>query len=668
MIGRQRLALHASLLAAVALAFGLRVFRLGSQELRGDEAFGYFFSLRPFEEIVRATLELREPHPVGSYFVEKVWLELAGHSEFALRFISVWFGVLAVALLYRLARRLGVRMGPSALGMALLAVSPYAIWHSQDARMYTTSLALTIASTWLALEALHRRRWPAWLAYIAVSLLALHTHYSATFILLAQNLFVLSTAILTRQRAAALQWVAAQALLALGYAPWLWRARSILVDYGGNGDSPGLAAMIRRSLSAFAVGQSVPRDQQLWFALPAALLILLGLARLTLATPQQRRAAWLLLLSLGVPLGATWASALSRPIFNERYLVAASPPFYLLMAVGLASAAPAVLTPRHQSGQGPLATASRLSHFVAGALVVVVLAGAGLSLNRHYADPAYSKSRGWRSLASALDRFAAGEPARRVRLAQNYPDPTLWYYYGGAVEHLVLPPAARDASGTEREVAALVTAGVERVLLPLQPAESWDDRGLAQAALAKAFVLVGETRVERWPLQIYARIDPAELAPLRARFQNGMTLEAAAIRPSEEPGTAVAGGIVVVHLRWGGSPEALTGGEKLFLHLLDTNGSLVAQSDPFLNPAELTAPVTSYVIFLPDTLAPGSYRLIAGLYDPDRPGAPRLLTIDGRDAIELAVVPITAAPPLPAGRHSPATSLAPRLAPADAAR
>ena len=140
------------------LAFALRVFRLGYQELRGDEALGRLFTLEPFGKIIASTISLREPHPVASYFVEKTWLGLAGHSEFALRFASLWFGVLAVALLYRLGRRLGLGWTASMLAAALLALSPYAIWHSQDARMYSMSLALTTASTLLMLEAIARRR------------------------------------------------------------------------------------------------------------------------------------------------------------------------------------------------------------------------------------------------------------------------------------------------------------------------------------------------------------------------------------------------------------------------------------------------------------------------------------------------------------------------------
>ncbi len=142
--------------AVVLVAFGLRAFRLGYQELRGDEALGRLFSLESLPKLVRQTIELAEPHPVASYVVQGEWLKLAGHTEFALRFVSAWFGVLAVALIYRLARRLGLGKGAAALAGGLLAISPYAIWHSQDARMYSISLALTLASTLLMLEALAR--------------------------------------------------------------------------------------------------------------------------------------------------------------------------------------------------------------------------------------------------------------------------------------------------------------------------------------------------------------------------------------------------------------------------------------------------------------------------------------------------------------------------------
>ena len=62
--------------------------------------------------------------------------------------------------------------------------------------MYALSLALTLASTWLALELLRsggRLRYG--LVYVLVSWLALQTHYFVVFVLLAQNVFVLILAL-----------------------------------------------------------------------------------------------------------------------------------------------------------------------------------------------------------------------------------------------------------------------------------------------------------------------------------------------------------------------------------------------------------------------------------------------------------------------------------------
>ena len=219
-------------LAILLLAFALRTYRLDYQELRGDEVFGYFFSLRPFAGMIQATIELREPHPLASYFVQKTWLDVAGQSEFALRFTSVWFSVLAVALLYRLGRRLSVTPLVATVAMLLMSISPYVIWHAQDARMYSMSLALTTASTLLMLEWLaanlrevatetpisedapatsRRLRWIYALGYIAVSLLALHTHYFAAFVLVAHFIFVMGRGLIFRDaRRTLLPWLLIQ--------------------------------------------------------------------------------------------------------------------------------------------------------------------------------------------------------------------------------------------------------------------------------------------------------------------------------------------------------------------------------------------------------------------------------------------------------------------------
>ncbi|MCB0120633.1 MAG: glycosyltransferase family 39 protein, partial [Caldilineaceae bacterium] len=332
----ERLGLRTALLVALLLAFALRLYRLDYQELRGDEVFGYFFSLRPLAEIVPATVELEEPHPVASYYLQHAWLTLlgndgAGRSEFSLRFPSAWFGLLAVALLYALGRQL-LRPAAALCATLLLAVSPYAIWHSQDARMYSMSLALTTASTWLMVLWLQRQWRRLAIAYVVVTLLALHTHYFAVFIVAAQNLFLLiRTVQFPRLRLTFVNWLILQITVAFFYGPWLWQVQGILGRYGGNGDSPGLRAMLWRALSVLVVGESTPAGQRLWWAWVAGLVVVWGVVLLWRQGARGQRSLLLLGLALVVPLGATWGSAWTRPIFNERYLVAALPGFYLLM-------------------------------------------------------------------------------------------------------------------------------------------------------------------------------------------------------------------------------------------------------------------------------------------------------------------------------------------------
>jgi hypothetical protein len=631
--------------AIVLAAFGLRVFRLGYQELSGAEASGYFLSLKPVSEIVRAIIKMHSPHPVAGYFVESGWLRLAGHSEFALRFASVWFGVLAVALLYRLGRRLGLGPTVSALAAGWLTMSPYAIWHSQDARMVAMSLALTTASTWLALEAIRRTRWLPWaVGYVLVSWLALQTHYLAVFVLLAQNLFVIILALLDRPtRPRLVRWLPMQAGIALLYLPWLIVAWGALTGYRGAGDSPGLSAMLLRSLGVFAAGETAPVAQRGGLALLAAALLLIGAVRLILAGPQARRAL-LLVLCLCLPVLCVWLSALQRPVFNERHLIAALPPFCLLAAAAVLGWRGEKALPSESSvSERANRRARQADGFLAWpatAAMGLLLLGALGSLAGYYTDPSHGKTRGWQELAAVLDRYSAGLPTGQVRLAENDPDPTLWYYYRGPVEHLVLPPAANDLAASTAEVEELVSQGVQRVVIPVQTTPSWGDTGIAERALAHRYTQLTSTRVAGWTVQVFAQ-PPSSLRATDETFlppgpstgaEAGIRLAAFAV-PAQR---LVPGDVLDAYLAWEGTAQTLTGSEKVTLQLLDGAGRLVSQTDQPLRTSDLKASSRVYVLPIPWQLSPGEYRLIAAVYDPTQPGAPRFLTAAGADHVDLA--------------------------------
>ena len=686
-----------ALLAVTLLGFLLRLFRLDFRELRGDESFGYFFSLSSPGQIVARTLALQEPHPVGSYLLQHAWIQIAGTHEFALRFISVIAGTVAIPLIFLLAKQL--RMGATTALTAglLLAVNTYAIWHSQDARMYSLSLALTITATVLALRVIRQPKlWPAPAAYAVCAAVALQVHYYAAFVILAHNFFVLFLLLRNSWNRRAcrfletvrfgdgsllLRWSLAQLLTAALFAPWLLSAWQTLIGYGGNGDSPAFGAMLWRSLGVFALSETVPHP--IWRFAAAVLAGTIVIAGLLLSrgqkgngenssgtaegnnsecqtddrpqdgakdqrptVPGNLSAPACLLSYLCIPLLATWIGSRSRPIFDERYLVAALPPFLLLITLSAAKMSSWVDTHLSwrwsywvdgeagvRSGQEPAShRASPLAQIPLGwisaaALTILVVAANVYSLQNHYS---INRSPGWRALAVTLDRWSIGMPLQDVRIAENFPDPTLSYYYRGDVEKFILPPRPHDAEGAAQVVDSMIGRNVSRVILPALPAPNWDATGIALNALSSGFHKVLQEKVGRFPVHLFARPDPQGWRRLDALFKNGVTLARAQLSPE----TVTAGGILVLHMDWRGNQETLTGGEKIFVHLLNQSGGILAQADPILH-LNSAGEFSSFALRLPAELEPGPLRLIAGLYDASLEGAPKIKTENGTDSVLL---------------------------------
>jgi uncharacterized membrane protein len=146
----------------------------------------------------------------------------------AMRSLPALFGVGAIAAVYGLNR---VAFSPQAglAGAALMAVSPFAVYLSQEARHYTLPMLLIT----LALIGLvqiqqdllsHRVRPWVWMGWSAVNVLGLYTHYFCAIALVAQLIALCGWIVLQRRKLTWHQWGAiALAVGAIGlfYLPWL---------------------------------------------------------------------------------------------------------------------------------------------------------------------------------------------------------------------------------------------------------------------------------------------------------------------------------------------------------------------------------------------------------------------------------------------------------------
>jgi len=611
----------------------VRVYHLGFPELAGDEGFSYVFIQRTYAEIIADTLSLGEPHPVGSYFIFKAWSSLVGSSEFVLRFPSAWFGILTIALVYRLGRELDLSAGARIGAASLIALGPFSAFYSREMRMYGMLLALTVASTLLMWRLSRRFGWRTFIAYVVVSWLALNTHYYAGFVLIAQNLFFLGNALLRRvehmSRTLA-GWILAQAGVLLGSSPWLIAALSIATGYHGATDrSPDLLSALFVYLGSFLAGQHFPVTEAtpalVWLCL---VLLVVGLVKLWLGGTDKRSVGALLAIYLFVPLLLAWANGLNRPIFSQRYAIAALGPLYLIVA---------------EAAWGRF----RL-HGLPGALLGWGRAGAGLLIlaatiaglqGYLRSDKVDGHPHIWRKFIDVINRYAESLPASDVRVALNFPDPVFTYYHRRYLPNgpsfTALPPRAQDIEGAKAIAREWRAQGAERVLLQIVDS-FWDGRGVAADALASEFAYLGETYTGQWIVKIYGRPGSDDMQPLNVQFVNGPRLSAAFARPD------VKNRLLEVYFSW--DADGSRGREKFFIHVskADDPFALIGQRDeplasnlpPAIQVDGLT--VYGYGVPLQESLPAGQYHVRVGLYDPEQPGMPRLLTSDGRDAIVVA--------------------------------
>jgi len=608
----------------------IRIYHLGFPELAGDEGFSYVFVQRSYLALITDTLAMGEPHPLGSYFIFKAWSDLAGISEFALRFPSAWFGVLAIGLTYRLGREL--KLGPAVcLGAAaLMAFSPFASSYSREMRMYSMLLALTIASTLLVWVLFRRHSWRTVVAYVMVSWLALNVHYYAGFVLLAQNLFVFGRALLWRAERLLRTWLVAQCSLLIASLPWLIAAFGIATGYSGVVDySPDLLSALFVYLGSFLVGQHFPVVETIpalvWLCLA---LLAIGLVTLGLSGRDKRIAGVLLAIYLFVPLLLAWANGLNRPVFSQRYAIAALSPLYLIVA---------------EAAWGRF----RL-HGLPGALLGWGRAGAGLLIlaatiaglqGYLRSDKVDGHPHIWRRFIDVINRYAESLPASDVRVALNFPDPVFTYYHRRYLPNgpsfTTLPPRVQDIEGARAIAHEWRAQGAERALLQIVDG-FWDGRGIAAAGLASEFAYMGETYTGQWIVKIFGRPGPGDMKPFNVQFVNGPRLRAAYARAD------VRNKLLEVYFSW--DADGSHGSEKFFIHVSEAGNpfALIGQRDeplasnlpPAIQVDGLT--VYGYGVPLQESLPAGQYHVRVGLYDPEQPGMPRLLTSDGRDAIVVA--------------------------------
>ncbi len=339
-----RVATLLALAALVAVAAGLRLYRLGSESLWLDEAFSISIAGSTFAHIVDATSE--DVHPPLYYAVLNVWERVAGHSEWSGRLLSVVFSLGLLLATHAVGRRLGGRL-VGLLAAGLLALSPFQIEFAQEARMYALLALLGALSTWCLIGLMtsataspgDRPAANRWLVgYTLATAAMIYTHVYGAFVIAAHAAIIGLDLLRRRRQALPLlgRWLLACLGVVALFLPWLsiFATQILHVQrrfWVPEPDWRAVGDLVRTYAGSARLA---------WLLLPlAALGVARGWRAPRPAGPQPPAALVLVPWLLGPIVLPLVLSLIGSPIFLPKYTIAASVPFALLAALGLAALA-----------------------------------------------------------------------------------------------------------------------------------------------------------------------------------------------------------------------------------------------------------------------------------------------------------------------------------------
>ncbi len=339
------------IVAILIFAALLRFYRLEYQSFWTDEIITNKASKNSVSDLIFHPTTNNNMPPL--YFVITHLLLKVDHysAELLLRFPSVLFGVLSVAVFYFIVKRfLGSKV--SLVATAFMAIAPFHIWYSQEARPYSLLLFLSLLSIWL-LQELVSKPHSSWrqTGFVGSVVLTFYCHTIAIAFIGALFIYVLMFYFKSDWK----YWSKIFMSIIILMVPALIY---LLLNPPAAGGDPHRTTNILSSLAytlwTFSTGFSLGPCLSEWHVqdklkilqphihliLPIMLLVsmlfLVGTAKLY---KNDKKAFWFTLLLFICPLllGIVGSFISSVHPFNVRYSIISYPAFIILIAFGLLS-------------------------------------------------------------------------------------------------------------------------------------------------------------------------------------------------------------------------------------------------------------------------------------------------------------------------------------------
>ena len=490
--------------AILGLAFILRLWRLGDSNLWWDEALAIWAVRKGFVGVTVWTAG--DVHPPLYFWSLWAWVSALGESEFAMRLLSVAFGVLTVAAVYALAHRVAGKRA-AIVASLLTAIAPFHVWWSQEMRMYILAGLLCVLSLYALIRWLDDERddsprqgrlSPWFWAYIAATTASLYTIFLVGIVVVAQNIAVLIALFSGRYNRKRLFWRWVLAELAVGVLVAIWLIFSWDRMQTWSVSTPTTLTFVAKLYAILlGTGVSVNIDAVWWGAVPLLATLLAGgiIALLPLIRKELR---WSHVVAIGLsgflPVLFVYAATLPRSIFytpniEARYLLPFAPMVWVMAgwAVELIS--------KYWRRVG----------LVAGVVVVLVSAS---FLPRYYNGRVLNDEL--QSMARCI--LSQAEPRDVVLLDSGSRYPVFLYYYDGLEYEGERPdvlwaPELSLATSAEANVTTLqaLVGDAQRIWLAEVETNLTDPDGVARTWLDENYTQILSEAYSYNGLTLYAR-------------------------------------------------------------------------------------------------------------------------------------------------------------------
>ncbi len=325
---------YAVLFSVIILGMYIRVHNVGYRPFWLDELYSVSYAQLTIESLFKV---LHTDIQMPLYFILlHAWIWIFGDSDRAVRSLSILFGLLGIIGFFLLLRK-GLRWGVNSclIGLSLLAVNPFHIYYSIEARTY--SLMFALATFYLTAFALMHAEGDKkyCLAYALLQALLLYTHPTALlycFCINATYVFLL----FSHRECSWLKlrnFLAANVVAAVIFAPWvtssIQQAYSVHKSFWAQLPSPvgalkswlSIALFWSPELVEFLSYHNTGMRVIAWICIIVPVLLLMARGGMY-ALRRKNLVELLIILSLFVyPAALYLVSLLFKPIFMNKILI-----------------------------------------------------------------------------------------------------------------------------------------------------------------------------------------------------------------------------------------------------------------------------------------------------------------------------------------------------------